>query len=191
MDAAARARIRFVGWVNGVYGASFPIRVIFTTTSALSVFSLSYAGPEFAAMLLSGLGLAVLTGLSGWRLVKGKPRARSLTRLAGGLSLGYSALGVFMVLQFAALRNGAVTMIRNGSENWLSWSISRFQTPMVVDAALIVWWIIALSIVLGEQEDAGSVPLGEDLLVTIVWIGAGAFGRFVQSLFDGLLSSQR
>jgi hypothetical protein len=98
-----------------------------------------------------GTVIGTLTGVSGWGLLKGRRWARKVSCIAGGLTLGYSILGIYIMLAFG-MHRGLEILIRNGSMDWQDWSISHFQSPALIEIPLVIWWIICLGTIFSRPE---------------------------------------
>jgi hypothetical protein len=144
--------------------------------------------------LIIGIVLGTLTGASGWGLLKGRRWDRKVSCIAGGATLGYSGVGVFVMMQFGLGRELEV-LIRHGSIDWWDWSISHFQSPAFLEIPLIIWWIICLCTIFSRPEPRGATgllienPPGMGWVIFLALIGGVV--RFGQIVADVGLYSRR
>jgi hypothetical protein len=183
-----------LGWGNLVIGIATPIGVGGNILTALGVFSVEWArGSIFVATLLGSM-LGYLTWSSGRDILRARPRAFSRTCIAGGLTFGYTFMGI-VIMRTAGIDRGLEILIRNGSEEWWNWTLSHFQNSALREIPLLAWWVLGLGTVVRYQIpgapkktwDRTIKLLGPALGYAIV----GGLARVIQLAQDTLLSSQR
>jgi hypothetical protein len=187
-------RAKVVGWGNLGLGLATPLRIGFHVASALQVFTYSWCGDSILLLAFLGSTLGILTGASGWGLLKQRPWTRRITCIAGGATLGYSAIGIFIMLVFG-LRRELEVLIRHGSTNWWNWSISHFQSPIFIELPLAIWWIISLAVVFSLPQPRSRHGLLTQSLPGIGWVVGsavlGGLSRWWQVGTDVVHYSQR
>jgi hypothetical protein len=177
VDSLSTRRLKLVGWVNLVSGLASPLRMGFHAIAALQVFSYSWCAPSLWFLFVFGTAIGILTGASGWGLLKQRGWARKVSCIAGGLTLGYCAVGV-LCMAIAGVGGHLEVLIRHGSINWVDWSISHFQSPSFVEIPWSIWWIGSLIASLTHPE-----PRNEKGLLTNP--APAGIGRVVLFAFMG------
>lgn len=186
--------MKILGWVNLLLGVSSPLRMGFHIASALSVFSYAWCADSILLLVVIGTIIGALTGVSGWELLKGYPRQRQVSCIAGGLTLGHAGVGIFIMFAFGTRRSLDI-LIRHGSTNWLDWSLSHFQSPAFLEIPLVVWWMFCLSAILSRREPGkANGILGQSLAgigLILVCAVLGGLSRWLQFGIDVEKYSQR
>jgi hypothetical protein len=171
-----------------------PLGVLINILAALKVFSVEWAKGSIAIATLVGSVLGYLTWSSGRSLLRGDAAAFRRTCLAGGLSLGYTIAGIW-IMTTAGIDRGLEILIRHGSENWWNWSLSHFQNSSLLEIPLMTWWVLGLGTVL-RYRLSGGPQTGKDRLAQGLWLillcmVGGGVARLIQLAQDTLLASQR
>jgi hypothetical protein len=187
-------RVRVLAWGNLALAAATPIGVLVNILAALNVFSVEWAQGSIFLASLFGLVLGTVTGASGWAIRRNRPGAFKLTCIAGGLTVGYTVMGISTMLT-AGLDRTLEILIRHGSDNWWDWSLSHFQNSVLRETPILAWWILALGTAVrfrlpGAPEKMKD-RVGNGLVVVFVCAMVGGIARFLQLAQDTLLSSQR
>lgn len=194
MEQKPHWRIAVLGWGNLVLAIATLIGTLVNILAALEVFSVQWSSDSIFLAVFFGGTLGVLTGLSGRAVLRRRPNAFKVTCSAGGLTLGYALMGVFVMLTAGIDRTREI-LIRHGSDAWWDWSLSHFQHSVLRETPVIAWWILALGTLIryplpgGPQKLRDRLGQGGILLFGFGLIGAVA--RCIQMAQDTLLSSQR
>jgi|SRR5579862_3895440 len=194
MDQEHPWRVSVLGWGNLVLGIAIPTFAWINVLAALGVFSVQWAGEAMILTALLGSALGCLHLASGWTILKGRPAALGWSILAGGLTFGYTVLGILEMS--TAGRDGLLLiLIRHGSEDWWDWSFSHFQNSALREIPLMAWWVIGFG-TLARYPVPGSPKMVWERLFRIGGWGFflalfGAIARLFQLTVDTSLYSQR
>ena len=187
-------RVPVLGWGNLVLAVALLIGTLVNILAALEVFTVQWSGTSIFMAIVFGSALGWVTGLSGRAVLQGRKNAFTLTCTAGGLTLGYALMGVWIMLTAGIDRTREI-LIRHGSDNWWDWSLSHFQHSVLRETPVIAWWILALGTLIRYPLPGGPQKLGQRIgagWFRLLCFGlVGALARCIQLAQDTLLSSQR
>lgn len=194
MKRKAPWRVRVLGWGNLALGVATPLGIWFNILAALRVFSVDWAGGSIVIATLLGAVIGCLTGRSGWGILHARPWAFKATCMAGGLTLGYTCMGI-MILVSSDYGRGLEILIRHGSEDWWDWSLSHFQNSAVREIPMLAWWILGFGTMIRFRHPGwpGSARerFAHGFPLVFCFLLIGAISRTFQLAQDHLLSSQR
>jgi hypothetical protein len=194
MERRRHWRVTLLGRGNLVIGIATPVVLLINILGALKVFSIEWAAGSIVIASLVGSILGYLTWRSGRALLRGDPAAFGGTCVAGGLSLGYTVAGIW-IMTTAGIDRGLEILIRHGSEDWWNWSLSHFQNSSLREIPLMAWWVLGLGTIL-RYRLAGAPEKTGDRMSSGLWrilpcALAGGIARIIQLAQDTLLASQR
>jgi hypothetical protein len=194
MEQKPHWRVPALGWGNLVLAVATLIGTLINILAALEVFTATWSQGSIAMAIVFGGTLGYLTGLSGRAVLQRRKNAFKLTCVAGGLTLGYALMGVFLMLT-AGIDRTTEILIRHGSDNWWDWSLSHFQHSVLRETPVIAWWILTLGTLIRYPLPGGPQKLGDRIgegwLLLFCFGLVGALARCIQLAQDTLLSSQR
>jgi hypothetical protein len=187
-------RVRVLAWGNVAIGFATPIAVGVNLLGALGVFSVEWARGSIILAILLGSILGYLTWSSGCDILRARPRAFNRTCVAGGLTFGYTFMGI-LIMRTAGIDRGLEILIRHGSQDWWNWSLSHFQNSALREIPLMAWWVLGLGTVVRYQIP-GAPKNTWDRIVKVLGLAlgcamVGGLARVIQLAEDTLLSSQR
>jgi len=194
MDEPIPWRVRVLGWGNIFIGVVTPVGIALNILSALRVFSLEWAGGSIGLAAVLGAVLGFLSWRSGRSLLKGHPGAYRWTLIAGSLTLGYTFVGILVMVTCGIDRDLLILML-NGSNYWWNWSLSHFQSSALREIPVLVWWVVGLGTLVRHPVPGAPVRLADRLVSVTTGVFClgmiGGFARILQMSQDVLLSSER
>ena len=194
MDRKGEWRIQVLGWGNVVIGVAAPVTAAVNVLAAMGVFSVEWAGQSVFLTAFLGATLGYLNGSSGWSILRGRPDAFGRSCIAGGLTFGYTIVGI-LVMATSGRDRALLILIRHGSENWWDWSLSHFQNSALRELPLMAWWVLGFGTLL-RYRLAGAPERMSDravqgLSATFLLALLGAALRQAHLILDTMLYSQR
>jgi hypothetical protein len=187
-------RVKVLAWGNVAIGFATPIAVGVNLLAALGVFSVEWAKGSIILAILLGSILGYLTWSSGCDILWARPRAFNRTCVAGGLTFGYTFMGI-LIMRTAGIDRGLEILIRHGSQDWWNWSLSHFQNSALREIPLMAWWVLGLGTV-ARHQIRGAPKKTRDRIIKGLGLAfgcaiVGGLARVIQLAQDTLLSSQR
>lgn len=189
-----RWRVAVLGWGNLVIGALIPLSAGINVLAAMRVFRVAWAGESIFLTAFLGAVLGSLHWVSGRNILKERAGAFVWSCVAGGLTFGYTVLGIH-VMATSGRDRSLLILIRHGSEDWWDWSLSHFQNSALREIPVLAWWVLGFGTLIRYRLLGASERLRDRAVEGLcfgVFFGAiGAILRLYHLFMDTMLVSQR